>query len=237
MSTTAGERKHSGGASSEVKKKEGVSVLSLAIFVIFIAVGRSVYKARRDKAKLQHHHHHWLPLSQDELRTWRFTPLKSRQSLESSTPDIVEDDLKSDEEEPTNAKESGKKVPEQPKQKAKGTDNGVMHGWKIVCESVPCQQLLPGQLAEGGIISLEGTYGSCFDLIVGDDSLHVTSTSFSGVALLLAVRDSDYVMANTHEGGWQGEVTYRGPVFQPGQVCARYWHSRTSSTLRLWDTR
>lgn len=89
-------------------------------------------------------------------------------------------------------------------------DKGVLQGWKINCDSLPCQvgidfkfyctdcaiiqQLLPGSLGTGGIISVEGTFNTCFDLILGDDALTISPTSFAGIVRNLTKKLSMCIM-------------------------------------------
>jgi len=185
-------------------------MLSFAVLIVVLAIGRSVYRARRDQDAYANHHKIWLPLSEDEMKMWRFTPLKSRSTTRGGVVDA--DEAKDGGDDSTSqAGDVGKTPPAT-------SDKGVMQGWKITCESLPCQQLLPGSLGTGGIVSVEGTFNTCFDLILGDDALTISPTSFAGVALVTCARGSDYIMVNTHEGSWQGESSYQGnSVFSAGK--------------------
>mmetsp|Transcript_2322 Transcript_2322/g.3333 ORF Transcript_2322/g.3333 Transcript_2322/m.3333 type:complete len:292 (-) Transcript_2322:389-1264(-) len=208
---------------SESKRKDGgVSLFSVAIFIVLLAVVRGFYKAKRDQQKIARHHKQWLPLTADELQQWQFTPLKSRDKVH------VRENRDTGESEATIIEaEAGGEDTSNPTLKndevtstASGEDKadpGVRKGWRIQCDHLPCQQLLPGQLSEGGIVSVEGEFHSCFNLLFGDDSLKASKNSITGTALLIAVRERDYMLLNTHEGNWKDETVYRGKVFTQDQ--------------------
>uniref|UniRef100_A0A7S4DRD7 Uncharacterized protein n=2 Tax=Lotharella globosa TaxID=91324 RepID=A0A7S4DRD7_9EUKA len=203
-------------AQNSEKKGGGVSVLTIAVFVLLLAIGRNAYKARNDRFRYAHHHKQWLPLSNEELKLWQFTPLKTRSKGPSSSTGNAQSGTSSAGSaagESSALAESGETNSlHQPVE----VDKGVQIGWKISCDSLPCQELLPGGLGTGGIISFEGTFNSCFDLMLGDDNFHVSGNGVSGQILLVAVRGPEYILLNTHGSGWEHEEPHNGPAFIEG---------------------
>eukprot|EP00954_Amorphochlora_amoebiformis_P000648 50963-Amorphochlora_amoeboformis.AAC.2 len=102
----------------------------------------------------------------DEMKVWQFEPLQTAaaaaaEESAAKTATVTGGDVS------TNSKTAQKiATPSKPEK-----DPGVQRGWKIVCEKVPCQELLPGELGTGGIVSIDGVFNSCFDLLLGDDNL------------------------------------------------------------------
>uniref|UniRef100_A0A7S2U166 Uncharacterized protein n=1 Tax=Lotharella oceanica TaxID=641309 RepID=A0A7S2U166_9EUKA len=206
-------------AENSEKKGGGVSVLTIAVFVLLLAIGRNAYKARNDRHRYAHHHKQWLPLSNEELKMWQFTPLKTRSKVSAVMGQIPPGSAA---EEPPAAQGDaaaaggGAAGGGTTKKATKEVDKGVQVGWKISCDGLPCQELLPGGLGTGGILSFEGTFGSCFDLMLGDDNFHVSSGGISGQILLVAIRGPEYILMNTHGTGWEHEEPYNGPAFVEG---------------------
>ncbi len=174
------------------------NALSVAIFIIIVVIARNALSMKRENRRRRGGTHPvWLPLSRSEMAKWEFTPLTSPS-------------------EDVGVFQGGEQVPKMsPGLKAEAPK--VHTGWKITCGKMPCKELLPGNLANGGIISVHGIYGSCFDVLFGDDEL-TTGARFAGQAILFSVRDPSYAMVNVHSGAWESESEQRGQdLFAGGQ--------------------
>ncbi|GAB5363274.1 hypothetical protein AAMO2058_000869600 [Amorphochlora amoebiformis] len=198
----------SGGAGGDQKKvtsekQTASNILTIAVVIVILAIVRNVYRARKDGNKFLHHHRQWLPLSADEMKVWQFEPLQTAaaaaaEESAAKTATVTGGDVS------TNSKTAQKiATPSKPEK-----DPGVQRGWKIVCEKVPCQELLPGELGTGGIVSIDGVFNSCFDLLLGDDNLGKNDEAAE--KLLIAVRSTGYIVVNSYDGGWGGETVHRG---------------------------
>lgn len=191
----------------EQKKKEGgYTLLACTVIGVVLLAARSIRRSNRARQSAQIHHRHWVPLSDDELRAWQFTTLKARGSVAPPLNPSASTD-------PASPAETGTQVAAVVSGPSAATSKQVSkvgHGWKIQCNKIPCNELLPGELTTGGIISITGVFNRCFGILIGDDKMQQF--------LLLAFRSNKYLVVNQHESGsFQDETIKHGEIFEkPG---------------------